>query len=142
MITDDQISSFVNSLLEDTEIKDLFVTCPEATTVPFQKSPSELFFAISFGVPHEAVNLSNIALLGQRIVHRFVTAGLAKGLKAIDVLISAKMNGEFERVLRFSVYEPLFDKLPTLSPLDFLNREPVQGARCGWYWDSAKVPVQ
>jgi len=142
MVSDEQIGTFVNSLLQDEEIRSLFVTCPEAATVPFQKSPTDLFFAISFGIRLESVTLRNLALISQRIVHKFIKKGLAKDLKAIDVLISAKMNGEFDRVLRFSVYEPLFDTLPELLPLDFLNREPVEGIRCGWYWDSSRVPLE
>jgi hypothetical protein len=141
VISRDQIIEFCRQISEDDELKPLFSTIPEGTTVPYRKSPVDLFFATTFALRSESISLSNLALVCESIVRRFVDAGLAEGLKAVSVLVCAQVGEEFQRVLRFAVYDTAFKSLPRLSPHELLRNEPAEGITCGWYWDRSNVPT-
>lgn len=142
MISQQQISAFLRKISEDDELAEFFASRPEGTLVPFRKSPVDYFFATSFALWPSDISRAKLVFVCTRIVGQFIEERITTGLKAIDVLVCAKVGDEFERVMRFSVSDVFFEGLPSLSPDDLLQKEPVTGIRVGWYWQASEVPAE
>ncbi len=86
MISQEKIDEFLHRIAQDVELKALFTTPLEGTTVPFRHSSVDLFFATTFAIRVSDITLENLAGLCEAIVRRVLAEGLAVGLKGVDIL--------------------------------------------------------
>jgi hypothetical protein len=110
--------------------------------MPFQRSSTELYLAVAVAIPVERVSLPTLQTATTAVLRTVLGREFAREIKAVDVLLFAAQGQFTDRIIRVSVYAPAFGNPDLGEPAALLQRSPVAGVNCTWYWEAGKVPVE
>jgi hypothetical protein len=142
VVTQEEVESVISSLRSHQGLTALSAHPPGAMLMPFKKSASEVYLAVAVALPVSGVCLHNLRAAYHAVMKTVLDTPVISKVRAIEVLLFAAKGDVTERVLRVSVYESAYNDPYLPAPTALLNRTPVEGVTCGWYWERERVPIE
>jgi hypothetical protein len=117
------------------ELLDTMSCQPQAFVLPFQGSMTDEFVIVWLHFHRERLSLTLFLrslqlVVGTVLASRFVSLC---GLELVFCILDE--HGNSDRILRASIHTYALEATSTLLPCQLLERNPIDGIQCGWYWD-------
>jgi hypothetical protein len=126
----------ITILSADSRLVEMWLQSPDAALIPYMGSRDSFFLLVSLCLLPAVSRSESISYATISTLRKIYESGLAKDLPGIEVVVYIGDNSSktgFRRILRFTVKNCAFDKIPELGSENLNQANPRDGLTCTWY---------